>query len=238
MPTTRGWRAIASGSPHKSSSRLRTHWRVSLARIIQLVRWWGVKRVVGGVIGALGAALVVYFAVRVEPPPVEQSIPMPIPASSALIGASSGPSPSELLTVHVGGEVQHPGVYTLQGGSRVIDAVEAAGGVTSRAFPDAINLAAPLVDAVQVIVPRKGSPIVHRPEQAAAIAAPAGNALVNINSASASELDELPGVGPATAKAIVETRAKKGSFGSAEDLLDVPGIGQAKLAQIRSLITW
>lgn len=131
-----------------------------------------------------------------------------------------------------------PGVYSLPGGSRVIDAVNAAGGVTTKAYTDAINLAAPLVDAVQVIVPRKGSPATQRPADSLGTKAPESNSLVNVNSATASELDELPGVGPATAKAIVETRLAKGPFTSADDLLDVPGIGPAKLAQMRPLITW
>jgi len=87
-------------------------------------------------------------------------------------------------------------------------------------------------------VPRKGSRVTRKPDQPTNGVAASGNALVNVNTASASELDELPGVGPATAKAIVDTRASKGPYGSAEDLLDVPGIGPAKLAQIRPLITW
>ena len=200
------------------------------ARVIELLRWWGWRRVVGGLVGALGVALVVYFAVRVEPPPVEESIPMPVVTSSAV--------ESSVITVHVGGEVLHPGVYSLPSGSRVVDAVTAAGGVTAKAYTDAINLAAPLVDAVQVIVPRKGSPVARGVSGPVGSQEPEGSALVNINTASASALDGLPGVGPATAKAIVETRSSKGPFASADDLLDVPGIGPAKLAQIRPLITW
>lgn len=208
---------------------------MSRARIFELARWWGWKRIVGGTAAAFTLALVVYLAVRVEPPPIEDTIPMS--------GVTSPPSPSLsstplVLTVHVGGEVLRPGVYSLPSGARVVDAVDAAGGVTAKAHTDSINLAAPLVDAMQVIVPRKGARVARRPDQPSTAATTAGSSLVNINSASASELDELPGVGPATAKAIVDTRSSKGPYGSAEDLLDVPGIGPAKLAQIRPLITW
>lgn len=203
---------------------------MSLTRIIELVRWWGLKRAVGGVVSAVGVAVVVYFAVRVEPPPVEDLIPMPTITSPAV--------ESVVLKVHVGGEVLRPGVYSLPRGSRVVDAVSAAGGLTAKAHADGINLAAPLVDAVQVIVPRKGAAVVARPVTTPGAKVPATSGLVNVNSATASELDELPGVGPTTAKAIVETRLSKGPFGSADDLLDVPGIGPAKLAQIRPLITW
>ena len=208
---------------------------MSRARIVELAHWWGWRRIVGSAAAALAVALVVYFAVRVEPPPIEDAIPMsgttvtsPMPSISAAL----------VLTVHVGGEVVQPGVYSLPTGSRVVDAVEAAGGVTSKAHTDAINLAAPLVDSEQVIVPRKGSRVTRKPDQPTNGVAASRNALVNVNKASTSELDELPGVGPATAKAIVDTRASKGPYGSAEDLLDVPGIGPAKLAQIRPLITW
>jgi competence protein ComEA len=110
--------------------------------------------------------------------------------------------------------------------------------VTGKAELDAINLAAPLVDAVQVLVPRKGSTPRRQPSGLVSPASPAGSPLVNINTASLAELDALPGVGPSTAKAILETREKRGSFSSVDDLLDVPGIGPAKLAQIRDLVTW
>ena len=203
---------------------------MSLTRIIELVQWWGWKRAVGGVVSAVGVAVVVYFAVRVEPPPVEELIPMPTITSPAV--------ESVVLKVHVGGEVLRPGVYSLPRGSRVVDAVSAAGGLTAKAHADGINLAAPLVDAVQVIVPRKGAAVVVRPVTTPGAKVPANSGLVNVNSATASELDELPGVGPTTANAIVETRLSKGPFASADDLLDVPGIGPSKLAQIRPLITW
>ncbi len=201
-----------------------------LARLIAVVRWWGIRRAVGAVIATIVTAGVVYWAVRVEPPPVESLIPSVTAVT---------PVPSLVtITVHVGGEVVNPGVYSLPPGARVVDAVTAAGGVTGRAELDAINLAAPLADAVQVLVPRKGSSPRRQPSGLLSPASPSGSTLVNINTASLAELDALPGVGPSTAKAIIDTREKKGSFTSADDLLDVPGIGPAKLAQIRDLVTW
>lgn len=208
---------------------------MSRARIVELVQWWGWRRILGGTATAVAVALVVYFAVRVDPPPVEESIPLA--AQSSVVSVSANDASSS-LTVHVAGEVLHPGVYSLPSGSRVVDAVEAAGGVTARAHTDAINLAAPLIDSVQVVVPRKGARVVRPSDRSSSPVTITTSTLVNVNSASVSELDDLPGVGPATAQAIVDTRATKGPFAAAEDLLDVPGIGPAKLAQIRPLITW
>jgi competence protein ComEA len=203
---------------------------VVLARLVAIVRWWGIGRTLGAVSASVLVCAVVYWAVRVEPPAVESSIPSAVSSSLA---------PSVVaITVHVGGEVVNPGVYSLPPGARVVDAVTAAGGVTAKAELDAINLAAPLVDAIQVLVPRKGVSPRRQPSGVASPVGPSGSLLVNINTASLTELDALPGVGPSTAKAIVDTREKKGSFASVDDLLDVPGIGPAKLAQIRDLVTW
>lgn len=174
-------------------------------------------------------AVVITWAVRVEPPPVESTIPL---------ATSLAPTPSGPLTVHVGGEVNAPGVYTLPAGSRIVDAVLAAGGATLKAETDAINMASPLVDAMQVLVPRSGTGAGPRRASTTLPAPPVGPKLINVNTATITELDGLPGVGPATAKAIVETRERNGYYQSADDLLDVPGIGPSKLAQIRALITW
>lgn len=201
-----------------------------LARLIAVVRWWGIRRAVGAVAATIATAGVVYWAVRVEPPPVELSIP----SATSIVTSSSLVS----ITVHVGGEVLNPGVYSLPPAARVVDAVTAAGGVTGKAELDAINLAAPLVDASQVLVPRKGVVPRQQPGSAVSSSSSSGSSLININTATLAELDALPGVGPSTAKAIIDTRQKKGRFTSADDLLDVPGIGPAKLAQIRDRVTW
>jgi competence protein ComEA len=146
------------------------------------------------------------------------------------------------VVVHVAGAVAVPGVQRLPVGARVIDAVDAAGG----ALPDAdlarINLAAPLTDGQQVYVLRRGEvpPVPPAgPQAGGPDGAPATGAggPVDINRASADQLDELPGVGPATAEAIITHREQNGPFGSVDELIDVRGIGEAKLEQLRDLVT-
>jgi competence protein ComEA len=153
------------------------------------------------------------------------------------------------IRVHVAGEVLRPGVYQLPGTARVVDAVDAAGGPTALADVDVINLAAALFDTAQVFVPRRGSvgarapmprplPGVNAPPSPNANTPEgASSARVNINTASMSDLDTLSGVGPSTAKAIIEYRTKNGPFGSIEDLLNVRGIGPAKLDAMREQVT-
>lgn len=154
-------------------------------------------------------------------------------------GAASGP-----VTVHVAGAVAAPGVVTLPGGSRVVDAVAAAGGLRPDAESDRVNLAAPVLDGQRVFVPVLGQPV--PPEQGAAAVAtgsggPGGDggsapAPVDLNAADAAALEELPGVGPATAAAILGHRERNGAFRSVEDLLEVRGIGEAKLDALRDLV--
>jgi competence protein ComEA len=162
-------------------------------------------------------------------------------------GGPAGPGatvPSTEVVVHVVGAVVAPGVQRLPTGSRVIDAVEAAGGAAPDADLSRVNLAAVLVDGQQVVVLRPG----EAPPAAAGVG-PSGpgaaegasgegeGALVDINRASAAELEELPGVGPATAEAIIAHRDQHGPFASVDDLLDVRGIGEAKLEQLRHRAT-
>jgi competence protein ComEA len=123
-------------------------------------------------------------------------------------------------------------VYRLPAGSRVLAAVAHAGGLTPHADLAAVNLAAPLVDGEQVVVPRRG------PGGSAAVtAAPGAGAKVSLGSATVDQLDELPGVGPVTAQKIVDWRATHGPFRSVDDLDDVPGIGPARIEQLRDLVT-
>jgi competence protein ComEA len=144
--------------------------------------------------------------------------------STAAPAATAGP-----LLVHVVGAVRHPGVYELAAGARARDAVKAAGGATKRAVLEGLNLAAPVADGEQVVVPVKGQP----PHAAAT---PSKPAIVRLNQADVAALDTLPGVGPATAQRIIAWRDEHGPFGSVEDLLDVPGIGESKLGAMRELI--
>lgn len=128
--------------------------------------------------------------------------------------------------VHVAGQVVSPGVVTVAEGSIVADAVAAAGGLLAGANTDAINLAAPVIDGQQIVVPDINGVTV----------ASAGDGPVRLNSATAAELEELDGVGPVLAERIVAYREANGVFTVAEDLLLVPGIGEAKLAAIRDQV--
>lgn len=131
------------------------------------------------------------------------------------------------LVVHVAGAVRKPGLYRLAEGKRVADAVARAGGATAPADTAAINLAAPLADGMQVLVPSSVP-------GAAATAAPGR---VSISSASVAELDALPGIGPVTAQKIIDYRLAHGGFGSVDDLDAIPGIGPARLEQLRDLVS-
>lgn len=152
------------------------------------------------------------------------------------------------LVVHVVGAVRRPGLYRLREGARVADAVSRAGGATRGAELAALNLAAPLVDGVQVLVPRRlvaagvaastgGEP------PGAAYAGTTGGAAgtlgpkLSLSSATADQLDELPGVGPITAQKILDYRAEHGPFRSVDDLDAVPGIGPTRVEQLRDLVT-
>jgi competence protein ComEA len=133
----------------------------------------------------------------------------------------------------VAGAVARPGVLHLPASARVVDAIEAAGGAALDADTDRVNLAAPLVDGGRIHIPRVGEVGVP-PDAGPGASQPAGP--VDINTADETQLEALPGVGPATASAIVEHRERHGPFASVEALGDVAGIGDAKLAQLRDLV--
>lgn len=173
-----------------------------------------------------------------------RSLPKPIvvaaePASPAPVtsdAASPTPSPSPIL-VDVAGWVRRPGVYELAPGARVIDAIEAAGGARSGAALEALNLAAPLADGTQVLVPKRGQAAAPPAGSGTGTSTAAGGGLVNVNTATAAELEALPGIGEVLAQRIVDHRTEHGPFATVEDLLDVSGIGEAILAEIRDLVT-
>ena len=135
------------------------------------------------------------------------------------------------VVVHVAGAVRRPGLYRLRDGARVADAVRRAGGPLARADLGAVNLAAPLADGAQVLVPRR------LPAGTATAAGGASPAIVSLATATVEQLDELPGVGPVTAQKIVDYRAEHGPFRSVDDLDAIPGIGPARIEQIRELVT-
>jgi competence protein ComEA len=158
-------------------------------------------------------------------------------AEAGSADAGSAPAASPLLAVYVVGAVHRPGVYRLAEGTRVEDAVARAGGATPKADLAAVNLAAPLADGQQVIVPRRQS-------GGGVAAAPAGDGgdgtapagPVQLSVATAEQLDELPGIGPVTAQKIVDYRTEHGAFRSVDGLDEVPGIGPTRVEQLRDLV--
>ena len=139
------------------------------------------------------------------------------------------------VVVHVAGAVRRPGVYALEGGERVDDAVARAGGPTRRADLGGLNLAAEVQDGRQVLVPERPRP--GAPPSAAAPADPAAGQPLNLNTATLEQLDQLSGVGPTTAQKILDFREERGGFGSVEELDELPGIGEKRLATLREEVT-
>ena len=220
-------------------------------RLIEQIQWFGYRRVISTAVAVAVVAIGAWWVVRVPPAPVESTISFTatsLAANSITSGVSASLPTSAVLSVsivvHVAGEVRNPGVYTLSNSARMIDAVLAAGGATARADLEVINLATPLMDSSQIYVPAKGAaerPVFARPQPGMngvqSTQSPSGSGgVVNINRASVTELDALPGVGPSTAQAIVDYRTTNGPFGSPEDLLNVKGIGPAKFEAMRKLV--
>lgn len=216
-------------------------------RVRPWVEWFGAGRLIGATLTVLAVVLGGWWLLRPAEQPTEAALPYATTtATTTAADAARPPAPSvpssttpSALVVHVAGAVVAPGVYELPAGARVDGAVAAAGGPLADADPSALNLAAPLLDGERVYVPRVGEaippPAVVAAGADAGSAAPAGP--VDLNRAAVAELDELPGVGPATAQAIVDHRQEHGPFATVDDLEAVRGIGPAKLAAIRDLVT-
>jgi len=190
-----------------------------------------------------------------------------VDASSASSQDSGGRIPrsasSGQIAVHVAGEVKKPGLYTLQDGSRIADAIKLAGGPSLEADIDAVNLAAKVEDGSQIFVPsKKQTRLLPSPRSFPSVSVSKnpgsaedritaalkktsasggklsrpGEGMVNINTAGPEELERLPGVGPATAQKILDYRAANGPFKAVEELMDVKGIGPAKFEKMRPFI--
>jgi competence protein ComEA len=205
-------------------------------------------------LAGLGAVVVVTLAgaglwyTRSLPKPVAvQATPAPIvaaspgaPSGAPAVSGSPGVTPSSApVFVDVAGWVRKPGVYEFAQGDRVIDAIDAAGGPRPGADLTALNLAAPLADGSQILVAKEGSAPVGADGSPlpSGGGATGGGTLINVNSASATELEELPGVGEVIAAAIVDYRTQNGPFTSVDQLEDVSGIGPSTLENLRDLVT-
>jgi len=172
----------------------------------------------------LGAPRLLHRGGGVAVPP-----PVRVPAAPAGGAAVSRGAP---LVVDVAGAVRRPGLYRLARGTRIEDALVEAGGFARRADRDAVNLAAPVADGEQIVVPVRGSGAAGASSGSAS--SPAGP--LDLNSATAEQLDALPGIGPTTAQKIVDFRQAHGPFRSVADLDAVPGIGQGRIAQLKGLV--
>jgi competence protein ComEA len=175
---------------------------------------------------ALGLLVVVLLGAR----SLHHDSPPAVAAPPIRVGESEGSS--SRLVVHVAGAVRRPGVYRLAAGSRVVDAVHRAGGARRRADLSALNLAAKLEDGRQVLVPLRGASTAA----GGSGAAPAEGQPLDLNTASAEQLDQLDGIGPGMAAAILKYREQHGGFGSVEELGEVPGIGEKRLASLREQV--
>lgn len=229
----------------RSAQSWRARLHLSGARLPVLVGVTAVAIVVMVCAGRLllDAASSEGFAV-VQPGDAEQAAGDGDAGAAADAGASqAAPAP---LRVHVGGAVAAPGVYDLAEGARVLDAVEAAGGFAEGAARDALNLARAVSDGEQVVVPSEADIAAQEAASAGAGGAAAGagasaaaggaGGKVNINTASAAQLDTLPGVGASTAEKIVADREANGPFKTVEDLKRVSGIGDKKFATLADAI--
>jgi competence protein ComEA len=207
-------------------------WRARVASL-------GVRRTEVQVLAGVIAALVVLSLVAwsrgpgaaIAPP---ATVPPVLPSAAPTSSIGVAPVSGEAIFVHVAGAVRHPGLYEMALGSRVMDAIEAAGGAKPSARLDAINLAEVLQDAMKIEVPGRGGDPMPAAGPSPSSGAPA---IVNLNTADQVALETIPGIGPVTATAILSYRNEIGSFESVDQLLDVDGIGPATLESLIPYVT-
>jgi competence protein ComEA len=236
--------------PHELDVDARTLTQV----VVPWIRFVGPVRLLGAVGAMLVVSGIAWWMLRSPALPTESRLPMAqraaaagdVVASTAPLAPSTvAPSPptSAVVVIHVTGAVHAPDVYELPAGKRVADAIDAAGGALADADANALNLAAPVVDGDRIDVPTEGeasSPSVgagsgHSHADPGA-AGSDGGAPVDLNTADVAELEALPGIGPATAAAIIDHRSANGPFATVDDLEAVRGIGPAKLEAIRDYV--
>jgi competence protein ComEA len=177
------------------------------------------------------AVVALAFAGRTLLRPAHTAVPPPV-----RVAAHTRTVTAARIYVDVVGAVRRPGLYRVRDGARVAEAVARAGGATSRAQLELVNLAARVADGEQVVVPRRGATGSVSAAEAGAGTASAPTGPVHLSSATLEQLDALPGVGPVTAQKIVDYREQHGGFGSVDELDAVPGIGPARLENLRGLV--
>ncbi len=193
---------------------------------------------------ALGMAVTAWLVVRGDPeqPTVAVAAPAAGEDLVSLPSADASPAPGTpvaqagSVTVDVAGKVRRPGIAVLDAGARVVDALKAAGGARPGVDLSSLNLARVLVDGEQILV-GAAAPAVTVPSSPATGTGPVPGQLVNLNVASATELETLPEVGPVTAAAIIAWRDDNGGFSAVDELLEIDGIGETTLGQIAPYVT-
>jgi competence protein ComEA len=181
------------------------------------------KKLFFSLIGLVAAVVFVINSATATPSSVQTIQPT--------VGANQASVAAPVILVHVVGEVLRPGIYQLDSGARVVDAIFAAGGMTAKAEQSSINLARSLSDGEQLLVNKIGQ------VQGLGSASSAASSLISLNRASQAELESLPGVGPALAGRMIDWRLANGGFKKKEDLLGISGIGDKLFAGIKNLVT-
>ncbi|MGE3272009.1 MAG: helix-hairpin-helix domain-containing protein [Chloroflexota bacterium] len=213
------------------SARAAGSWSDRLRVVLGAAAAWCGRNGAGiaaGILLAVAASLIVEVVRKPEPPRVVFQQP---PARQAVVNAPS-PQPASLLVVHLSGEVIAPGVYRLPVGARVNDALRLAGGPTDSGDVDRLNLAARLADGQQIVVPKRGNPLLI---DGASVASPTPGR-VNINTAPVAELDQLPGIGPVIAQRIVAYREQHGPFRSVDELRTAKLVNAPTFERIKDLV--
>lgn len=183
--------------------------------------------------------LLTWWLVAERPRTSDVERPLEVSARADAAGGPAGVDVPEEVVVDVAGKVRKPGIVTLPAGSRVFEAIERAGGIKGSLKEPTLNLARQLVDGEQILVgvePADPSAAAASPGGASSGATGPGGA-VNLNSATLEQLDSLPGVGPVTAQSILDWRQENGRFTAVDDLLDVSGIGEKTLEDLRDRVT-
>ena len=202
-------------------------------------RWRGLDprtRLVLVVAAVLAVGAVVWHGRSHQP-----SVSFPAVSARPAAGATtpSSPTPAATLMVDVAGLVRRPGVYQFHKGDRVVDAIRVAGGAKRGADLTSLNLAALLTDAEQIVVGRSGGagPVSAIGSGNGGSSGSGAAAIVNVNTATLDQLEALPGIGPALARRIIDYRTQHGPFQSVNDLLNVSGMGDKRLADMKSQVT-